>query len=132
MEWWKCHSIDVIEKHVKPSSTDYSLNNGLLAINQFIAKINEFNPNKSYVFSRGNNFDCAMIESAYSSCELNLPYKYYNVRDVRTAIDILYGTDDGHYTVKSGEAGFINFDCLHNAAMDAYRLNELYQDNLTN
>jgi exodeoxyribonuclease VIII len=39
------------------------------------------------LWSRGNNFDPVILNSAYDACELNPPWKYWNVRDVRTLLD---------------------------------------------
>lgn len=127
VNWWREKPKDLIDATVKPSKDDVSIVSGLNSLNEFISKVEGFSPNDSYVFSRGPDFDFPIIKSLYRNANLDLPYNFWKVRDIRTAIDIMYGTNDGKYEVKSGNAGFIAHNPLHDAAMDAARLVELYQ-----
>lgn len=126
IDWWKTQPQEVFDAEVKPSKRDVDSITGLTVLNKFVSSIDGFNTKKSYVWSRGNNFDFPILESLYDDVGIGLPYNTWNIRDIRTAIDILYGTDNGKYTLRFGNEGFINHNPLHDAAMDAARLNELF------
>jgi hypothetical protein len=133
VKWWKTQPKEVFDAMVRPSSEDVNLREGLILLNKFVSNIKGYNFKKSYVWSRGNNFDFPILKSLYNSAEMGVPYNDWKIRDVRTAIDIMAGTDDGKYELRWGNEGFIAHNPLHDAAMDAARLNELFyiatQDN---
>lgn len=126
MKWWKKQPKDVFDAMVRPSSEDMSMKEGLTLLNKFVSGIKSYHFNKSYVWSRGNNFDFPILKSLYQAAGIGLPYNDWRVRDVRTAIDIMAGTDNGQYNLRFGGDGFIAHNPLHDAAMDAARLNELF------
>jgi len=45
-------------------------------------------PENVLVWSNGSNFDIEILENAYTRTCQKVPWKYYNVRDVRTIVDI--------------------------------------------
>lgn len=125
-KWWKSQPKEIFDAQVRPSPNDMGLKEGLTLFNKFVAGIEGYNFNESYVWSRGNNFDFPILKSLYKDAGIGVPYNDWRVRDVRTAIDIMAGTDDGKYEVKFGGDGFEAHNPLHDAAMDAARLNELF------
>lgn len=127
LEWWKNQSDNAREWNLKPAAGDRTLIDGLTALSKFIGNT-DYNFQKSYVFSRGTYFDFPKLEHAYEvSAGLKVPFNTYKIRDVRTFIDIMAGVDDGSYTVRfCNVSKFVKHDCLHDAAMDATRLNELF------
>lgn len=126
MKWWKTQPKGVFDSMVRPTIGDMSLKDGLTHMNKFVAGVKGYQFNESYVWSRGNNFDFPILKSAYKDAGIGLPYNDWRVRDVRTAIDIMAGVDDGKYQLQFGGDGFIAHNPLHDAAMDAARLNELF------
>lgn len=126
VKWWKTQPKEVFDAMVRPSSEDVSLKEGLTLFNKFVSGIKGYYFNESYVWSRGNNFDFPILKSLYKDAGIGIPYNDWRVRDVRTAIDIMAGTGDGKYEVKFGGDEFIAHNPLHDAAMDAARLNELF------
>lgn len=126
VKWWKTQPKEVFDSMVRPSSEDVNLKEGLTLLSKFVTGIEGYSYNESYVWSRGNNFDFPILKSLYQAAGLGLPYNDWRVRDVRTAIDIMAGTGDGKYTLRFGGDGFIAHNPLHDAAMDAARLNELF------
>lgn len=126
MKWWKKQPKDVFDAMVRPSSEDMSIKEGLTLLNKFVSGIKSYHFNESYVWSRGNNFDFPILKSLYQAAGIGLPYNDWRARDVRTAIDIMAGTDNGQYNLRFGGDGFIAHNPLHDAAMDAARLNELF------
>lgn len=126
VKWWKTQPKDVFDAMVRPSSEDMSMKEGLTLLNKFVSGIKNYHFNESYVWSRGNNFDFPILKSLYQAAGIGLPYNDWRARDVRTAIDIMAGTDNGKYNLRFGGDGFIAHNPLHDAAMDAARLNELF------
>lgn len=126
IKWWKKQPKTVFDSMVRPSKNDVSLKDGLLLLNDFISNIQDYEFNRSYVWSRGIHFDFPILKSLYQASKINYPFNDWRVRDVRTAIDIMAGTDDGKYQLQFGGDEFIAHNPLHDAAMDAARLNELF------
>lgn len=133
IDWWKTQSKDAREMNLLPTEGDVTLFNGLNALSRFIEKT-DYNYKQSYVFSRGTYFDFPKMEHAYEvSCGLPVPFNTWKIRDVRTFIDIFAGVNDGSYDVRFCKTdSFIKHDPLHDAAMDACRLNELYYITMEN
>lgn len=126
VSWWKEQQKKIRDIIVKPSPSDVTIRDGLSEFNQFVLGISGFSKEKSYVWSRGNDFDFPIIKTLFRDANISLPYNHWKIRDVRTAIDIMAGTDNGKYTVKYGGEGFMEHHPLHDSAMDAARLNELF------
>ena len=130
VKWWKKQSKDVFDLAVKPSPNDVSIRDGLIQLNKFISEIPGYHYKESYVWTRGNNFDFPILKSLYGDAGIAPAYNDWRARDVRTAIDIMAGTDDAKYNLRFGGEGFIPHNPLHDAAMDAARLNELFYINM--
>lgn len=126
IKWWKTQPKEVFDAMVRPSSKDVDLIKGLTLLNKFVSNINGYSFKESYVWSRGNYFDFPILRSLYNAAGLKLPYNEWKIRDVKTAIDIMAGTNTGQYKLRFGGEGFIAHNPLHDAAMDAARLNELF------
>jgi len=39
------------------------------------------------IWANGIDFDIPILAAAYTACNLEKPWKFYNARDVRTALD---------------------------------------------
>jgi hypothetical protein len=44
--------------------------------------------NSKYIWGNGSSFDITILTEAYSRCHIDLPWKFYNIRDLRTLLDI--------------------------------------------
>jgi hypothetical protein len=127
VNWWRKQSKEARDANLKTSPNDMTVVDGLIKLSKFIGD-SGYNFKKSYVWTRGVGFDCSKIENLYETCtSLSLPFNVWKVRDSRTYIDILCGVDDGKYDLKIGTPNnFIAHNCLHDAALEAARLNEIY------
>lgn len=126
IKWWKKQPKEVFDSMTRPTSEDVPLKDGLTLLNKFVAGVKGYQFNQSYAWSRGSHFDFPILKSLYEASGIGYPFNDWKVRDVRTAIDIMAGTDDGQYQLRFGGEGFIAHNPLHDAAMDAARLNELF------
>jgi hypothetical protein len=53
----------------------------------------DYDKDKLYIWARGPQFDIVILEDAYRECGIVIPWKYKNVRDVRTALALSTVTD---------------------------------------
>jgi hypothetical protein len=127
VEWWKKQSKEARDANLKPNPSDMTAVKGLTCLNKFISNTG-YSYKQSYVWSRGTNFDFPKLEHFYEDCaKLTLPFNTWKIRDTRTYIDILCGTDTGKYELKQGMLdNFVAHNCLHDAALEAAKLNEIY------
>lgn len=124
VQWWREQSAEA-RKVLEPTPFDHTVEQAIEEFTNWLAKVG-FDSRKSYIFSRGNHFDMPKIESLFEDAGIDLAYNNWKVRDVRTAIDILHGTNDGYYTLQEGvPANFVAHHAMHDAAHDAAKLNEL-------
>lgn len=130
VEWWKKQSKEARDVNLKPYPHDMTVVEGLTKLSKFIGA-SGYNYKKSYVWARGTNFDFPKLEHIYEDCaKLTLPFNTWRIRDTRTFIDILCGRDDGKYELKTGiPETFIAHNCLHDAALESVKLNEIYHIN---
>ncbi len=125
IDWWKKQGKEA-QKVLIPQKTDITLRDGLI---QFCDYLNNsrYDYKKSYCWCRGSSFDWPIIEDAFRQHKLKLPYNGWKIRDIKTAVDFMAGTDNGAYNLRNGTPSkFIKHDSLHDCALDILRLKELY------
>jgi len=100
-EWWKGQST----KAKKALHGKVSLEDALDELGFFL-------PPDCKVWGNGATFDISMLEDAYNQLDMEIPWKFWNIRDCRTIND-LYESMRGGFNKASGGV-------LHNALDDAY------------
>lgn len=126
VNWWKNQSVEAQEV-VRPSSDDMTMIDALNSLNAWIKTVQGYKWKDSYVWCRGNYFDFPMLESMYDQADIKCGYNTWKIRDVRTYVDILTGDTWGKYEPQNGTPReFIAHNALHDAAMDAYRMVEIF------
>lgn len=126
--WWKSQSVEA-QNVLRPSADDMLMSDALNALNAWIKRVQGYKWKDSYVWCRGNYFDFPILESMYDQAGIKCGYNTWKIRDVRTYIDILTGDTWGKYEPRNGTPReFIAHDALHDAAMDAYRMVEIFND----
>lgn len=93
MEWWAKQCDNVKFKSFRPSVEDVVFEDGYEAMRVW-AKEREVN-NKDYVWARGN-LDQLVLDSIEEQCGLEPIFFFNRWRDVRTAVDFMYGTTSGY------------------------------------
>ena len=89
IEWWKRQPREVLASVTKDAKP----------IHTVIEQFNTFlgNDTKNLVFwANGSNFDFPVLESTYRALEQPVPWKYWNLRDVRTVYAV-FGLDWKNY-----------------------------------
>ena len=80
VEWWNKQSKSAIYEAFE--NTDrVNIKEGLMELSKFIK-------NSNCIWANSPNFDCAILESAYAACKLEVPWKFWILRDCRTIYDI--------------------------------------------
>lgn len=94
VDWWKTQSKVVRDYTIKPSAIhDHSLVDGMSVLYDYVNSRN--NGRKETMWSRGS-LDQLCLDSLSRAIGNRTITEYYNWRDFRTAIDILYGTSRGY------------------------------------
>lgn len=96
MEWWAKQCDNVKFKSFRPSVEDVMFEDGYEAMRVW-AKEREVNI-KDYVWARGN-LDQLVLDSIEEQCGLEPIFSFNRWRDVRTAVDFMYGTTNGYCNV---------------------------------
>lgn len=127
LAWWRDQGEEA-RKVLKPSKDDVSMIDGLTMFNAWIKATPGYKFKDSYVWSRGTYFDFPKIESMYDQAGLECGFNTWKIRDVRTYIDILTGDTWGKYNPRKAPQNFVAHHALHDAAMDAYRMVEIFNN----
>lgn len=80
IRWWKSQN-EESKKEIFSPNDRYDLKQTLIELKNWI-------PKNAYVWAQGPVFDITILENAYKQCNVEIPWKFYNVRDVRTVLDI--------------------------------------------
>ena len=97
MQWWAKQCDNVKLKSFKPNpAIDVKFEDGYEAMRQWAASKND---DKCYVWARGN-LDQLVLDSFEEQLELKPIWPFNRWRDVRTAVDFLYGVNTGYVTVE--------------------------------
>jgi hypothetical protein len=97
MQWWAKQCDNVKIKSFKPDpSRDVKFEDGYESMRQWAATKND---DKCYVWARGN-LDQLVLDSFEEQLEIKPIWPFSRWRDVRTAVDFLYGVTNGYVTVE--------------------------------
>lgn len=128
IDWWKTQDKDSRNRAIERSDNDKQLREGIVSLCKFISNTG-YSYSKSYIFSRRSHFDFPIIiHLIENSAKYKSPFNSWMIRDTPTYIDIMHGVNNGQYDLQLGSKneGFIHHYALHDAALEAARLNELY------
>lgn len=89
VEWWsKPENKTAYDMVCLPSSIDVDLSIAPSIIKQYLEHM-EYIPNAEgdRIWTRGNAFDVPLLENVYKQFGSEVPFPWWNIRDIRTAID---------------------------------------------
>jgi len=101
LEWWNKQPTNV-QKQLK----------GTTSLEDALEDLAFYLPKDCKVWGNGATFDISMLEDAYRQLGIEIPWKFWNVRDCRTVLD-MHESSRGGFNKKSGGT-------LHNALDDAH------------
>lgn len=122
IEWWKNQHHYVRQVSLDPSGDDLTLEEGITKLHNYMNKFP--NSRKETMWARGS-LDQIVIDHAAGKLDLQTITDYNKWRDVRTAVDILYGTTNGYCEVEHptfNRAAVIKHHPVHDCALDAMML----------
>ncbi|AQN32313.1 exodeoxyribonuclease VIII [Pseudoalteromonas phage PHS21] len=80
--WW-------MQQEKSAQEQVFSLNHTAPKLSDSLKLFIEFFKNDSLkVWGNGATFDMTILESAFKRCKLTTPWKFWNIRDVRTAVEM--------------------------------------------
>jgi len=100
VKWWKDQSEEA-----------RSAQHGLDSLEDSLEDLATWLPKDCKVWGNGATFDISMLEDAYLKLGIGIPWKFWNIRDCRTVLD-MYESKRGGFGKKTGGV-------LHNALDDA-------------
>jgi 3' exoribonuclease, RNase T-like len=95
LEWWSKQCLNVRIKSLKPSENDVKFEDGYAAMVDWYKK---FNDEKCWIWIRGT-LDQVILDDMLDQLGIEPIWHFTRYRDVRTAIDFMYGSTDGYCKV---------------------------------
>lgn len=95
VDWWEKQCDNVKIKSFRPHANDVLFEDGYEMLREWAKS---FKDNKSWVWARGN-LDQLVMDDIEEQLGLDPVFPYSRWRDVRTAIDIFYDTENGYVDV---------------------------------
>ena len=128
IEWWKSQSVEAQEQ-LKPNGTEVSISEGLDRFYDFL-DANNVKPRFSQMWARGDVFDVPLLinllREKHRTRDTNMvePVRFWNTRDVRTAIEsTLLTRNMCECPLPNGALnGFVAHDAIHDCARDVLML----------
>ena len=111
VKWWNEQSKEARYEALE-NNERIDLKDGLILLTKFVK-------DSKCIWANSPNFDCVILENAYRECGLEVPWKFWNLRDCRTVYDL------GKVSLKNmGET-------KHNSLEDCYKQILCLQNALT-
>ena len=83
VKWWHKQDDNVkYEALVNPNRT--YIKDALEKFTKWIGKDGK----KTRIWGNGSSFDCVVLREAYRACNMEIPWSYYNERDLRTVMEL--------------------------------------------
>lgn len=101
LEWWKNQS--------KQARYEGLENKDRIKIKDALLELKKFIKNAKCIWANSPNFDCVILENAFKKCDIEIPWKFWILRDCRTVYDI------GNTSLKS----FVK-ETIHHSLIDCY------------
>ena len=80
-EWWNQQDECVFNEA-------FGYENERISIQDALKNFNKWFGTSKYIWGNGSIFDITILSEAYNRCGIEIPWKFYNVRDLRTILDI--------------------------------------------
>ena len=89
IDWWnQPENADAKAKVVDRDGTERSLSDMKSIVDKYL-EIMEYDGTKGKVWTRGNDFDSPILVNVYKQFNWEMPYSWWNIRDIRTEIDAI-------------------------------------------
>lgn len=78
--WWKSQPADIRYEALEDPNR--------VQLQQALCEFRDWMKPCEKVWGNGDDFDCTILGEAYSKCNLDIPWKFWNTRDCRTLFDL--------------------------------------------
>tara|TARA_Y100001973_G_C5139990_1_gene302428 strand:- start:508 stop:1116 length:609 start_codon:yes stop_codon:yes gene_type:complete len=130
VDWWNKQGEEA--QHIFKSSDKYDIEDLPTLLWDYVQDNNL--KRGGMVLARGPHFDIPMIDDVCRDMEIDSPFPWYAIRDVRSIIDTIYGTTNGYPPNKkeflnrmSSEHSLVKHNALHDCIIDALMIQEAYE-----
>ncbi|WP_392563223.1 3'-5' exonuclease (plasmid) [Orbus sturtevantii] len=127
LNWWRSQP-DLVKNSFIFKCKKYHLETVLMELNSKTEYWKKENKDIKFYF-RGTDFDPVILKNALDEYNLQTPWKYYQVRDIRTYIDALTGGTKGYIEKNQPCFEMIKHNALHDAMNDAEQMCIAYNIN---
>jgi len=80
IEWWSTQNEDAFyEAFANPDR---------IQLENALEKLKDFIPTDSLVWANSPQFDCVILENAFRYYNIDIPWSFWNLRDLRTIMDV--------------------------------------------
>lgn len=114
VKWWNGRSQEARDSIIKGHSV--SVREALILFSGFIQG--------AQLFARGTDFDPTILATLFEDCGLPVPWRFHEVRDVRTYIDALSGGTKGYLDSWEKPDWFVSHNSLHDCIRDAMQMQQ--------
>ena len=113
MKWWSNQKNDVLWEALKNPDRK-QIEDVLIEFKRWIG-ISDI-----LIWGNGSSFDCGILAECYKKCDMKVPWKFWNERDLRTILEL---SDISLRDVSSNNLHNAKYDCLRQiiALQRAYR-----------
>lgn len=84
ISWWKAQSPEA-RKECEIDEDRFPIEEALKELAQWMSSTDK---KRTYVWANGSCFDHTILTDAYKRCGLDLPWEWWNLRDLRTMLDL--------------------------------------------
>lgn len=112
VKWWNGRSQEARDSIIKGNTV--SVREALILFSEFVQG--------AQLFARGTDFDPPILATLFEDFELPVPWRFHEVRDVRTYIDALSGGTKGYLDSWENPDWFVSHNSLHDCIRDAAQM----------
>ncbi|MGL6317544.1 3'-5' exonuclease [Aeromonas hydrophila] len=112
VKWWNGRSQEARDSIIKGNTV--SVREALILFSGFVQG--------AQLFARGTDFDPPILATLFEDFELPVPWRFHEVRDVRTYIDALSGGTKGYLDSWEKPDWFVSHNSLHDCIRDAAQM----------
>lgn len=117
IEWWNRQNHLARALLVERPDLQMNIKEALMMLTEFISG--------AQVYCRGTDFDPPILASLFADFGMEIPWRYNEVRDVRTYIDALSGGTKGYLSDWPKPTWFVAHNSLHDCLRDAMQMQAL-------
>ena len=114
LDWWSKQCLNVRNKSLKPSANDVKFEDGYAAMVEWNKQLDD---NKCWIWIRGS-LDQVILDDMLDQLGIEPMWHFSRFRDVRTALDLLYGSTNGYPEVNYENFNFLTHIVKHDPVDD--------------